>query len=76
MKPVRALLILSLTWLTACAPARSELALLSHVCPTPIAYDKAFQYQLAEEFEGMGEAEAIWRAMLDYGQLRAALRAC
>ena len=46
------------------------------LCPVPIAYGTAFQAQLADELTSLPEHPALWRAMLDYGQLRAALREC
>ena len=76
MKPRLALLTLSLICLTACAPDRFRPEAVLSLCPTPVAYSTEFQTQLAAELEALPDHPALWRAMLDYGQLRAALRAC
>lgn len=76
MKPLPTLLILSLICLTACAQVRSEPPDIMSLCPVPIAYGTAFQAQLADELTSLPDHPALWRAMLDYGQLRAALREC
>ncbi len=46
------------------------------VGPSVADYSPGFQAQLAEELEAMaGRNPAVWRALLDYGELRAALSA-
>ena len=76
MKPVPVLLTLSLTCLTACAAAPSSRPELVSLCPEPVAYGRGFQMQLADELEAIPNGTAIWRVVLDYGQLREVLRAC
>ena len=76
MKPRLALLTLSLICLTACAPGRFRPEAVLSLCPMPIDYGIEFQTQLAAEPEALPDHPALWRAMLDYEQLRAALRAC
>ena len=45
-------------------------------CPSVPVYSPGFQAQLAEELEAMaGRNPAVWRALLDYGELRAVLSA-
>ena len=76
MKPLPTLLTLSLIRLTACAPGRFEAVPVVSLCPAPIDYGASFQAQLADELASLPDHPALWRAMLDYGQLRAALREC
>jgi len=76
MKPLPTLLTLSLICLTACAQGRSEPEAVVSLCPAPINYGAPFQAQLADELASLPDHPALWRAMLDYGQLRAALREC
>lgn len=76
MKRALVLLTLSLTCLTACAAGPSSRPDLVSLCPEPVAYGRGFQMQLADELERIPNSTAIWRAMLDYGQLRDVLRAC
>ena len=70
------LLTLSLICLTACAPDRSEPTAAMPLCPAVVDYGTEFQRGLADELETLPAHSAVWRIMLDYGQLRAALRAC
>ena len=76
MKPLLAPLTLSLICLTACATDRSSLDAVRSLCPAIIDYGVEFRGQLAAELESLPDHPSLWRAMLDYGQLRAALRAC
>lgn len=76
MKPLPTLLTLSLICLTACARGRSEPEAVVSLCPAPINYGAPFQAQLADELASLPDHPALWQAMLDYGQLRAALREC
>ena len=46
------------------------------VCPPLVQYDAAYQSRLADEVEAMPAGSAAARAITDYGQLRAVLRAC
>ena len=45
-------------------------------CPAPVEYSAAFQRQLADEVERLPRDAALVRAMADYGEVRARLRAC
>lgn len=67
-----ALLLTGLLSLTGCATGSSETAV---VLPVPVEYSPAFQAQLADEVEALPPGSALERAMLDYGRLRAELRA-
>ena len=83
MKPARLLLVVSLICLNACATARFDGSLSAleagslSACPAVAEYSSRFQGELAAELEAMATGKpAIWRALLDYGELRAAVRAC
>lgn len=67
-----ALLLIAMLWLSACATASSDPEV---VLPVPVEYSPAFQAQLADEVEALPRDAALLRAMLDYGRLRAELRA-
>lgn len=45
-------------------------------CPPVPDYDRAFQARLAEEVHALPPDSALGRALVDYGRLRAELRAC
>lgn len=45
-------------------------------CPSLVDYSAQFQRQLAEEVRQLNRDSALLRAMLDYGALRAQVRAC
>lgn len=45
-------------------------------CPTLARYDSEFQERLAKEVATLPPGAALDRAMVDYGALRAAVRAC
>lgn len=76
MKLLQWLLIPGLTCLTACGQDRFRPPVMAPLCPAPIEYGADFQRQLAGELEALPDQAALWQAMLDYGQLRAALRVC
>ncbi|MDB2403397.1 hypothetical protein N9W16_00275 [bacterium] len=46
------------------------------LCPAAVDYGTEFQRELADELETLPAHSTVWRIMLDYGQLRAALREC
>jgi hypothetical protein len=56
--------------LTACAHP------IVTACPPVPAYSDAFQARLAEEVHALPPDSALGRAIVDYGRLRAQLRAC
>lgn len=67
-----ALLLIAMLSLAACATGASD----PHaVLPVPVEYSRAFQAQLADELESLPPGSALERAMIDYGRLRAELRA-
>lgn len=77
MKPLPLLLIPALICLNACAQGPSEpRATLRTLCPQPVHYGLAFQQQLADELDALSDQGAVVQAIMDYGQLRAVLRAC
>jgi hypothetical protein len=41
-----------------------------------VHYGLAFQQQLADELDALSDQGAVVQAIMDYGQLRAVLRAC
>lgn len=45
-------------------------------CPPVKPYSKQFQRQLAAELKAIADGSAVSQAIVDYGQLRAAARAC
>lgn len=65
-------LVIVLAWSTGCAGAASN----PSACPRPVEYSPEFQAQLAAELEALPPGVALERAMLDYGEVRARLRAC
>ena len=76
MTPLHRLLIPGLICLTACAPDHSEPTAAMSLCPAAVDYGTEFQRELADELETLPAHSTVWRIMLDYGQLRAALREC
>ncbi|HBN92231.1 MAG TPA: hypothetical protein DD397_06680 [Hyphomonas sp.] len=58
--------------LSGCATASSD----QSVCPIPPEYSQEFQNQLAGELEALPAGAALERAIIDYGRVRAELRAC
>lgn len=70
LRPV--LLLTATLWLSACVTAPSE----PSVCPHPVEYSPEFQARLADELMALPNNSAMVRAMIDYGRLRAELRAC
>lgn len=68
------LLVIAMSLLTSCAgPGFSD---PKTVCPRIVTYGPTFQNRLANEIESLPAGTAIEAAMLDYGRLRAELRAC
>lgn len=72
-KPLLALLPIALLSLTGCGTASSDAA---QICPVPVEYSREFQSALAEEIASLPMGSSIERAIIDYGRLRAELRAC
>lgn len=46
------------------------------ICPPVITYDRPFQARLADENDKLPDGSALRQALIDYGKLRSALRAC
>lgn len=65
-------LAIVLAWSTGCAGVDSS----PSTCPRPVEYSREFQARLAAEVEALPQGAALERAMLDYGEVRARLRAC
>jgi hypothetical protein len=47
-----------------------------NTCPAPLEYSPEFQNQAADELDQLPPGSAIGQMIVDYGQERAALRAC
>ncbi len=58
--------------LTGCATASSD----GVVCPVIVEYSPDFQARLADELAALPDNAALGQAMIDYGRVRAELRAC
>jgi hypothetical protein len=70
---MRALLLILALALAGCAHTVSAPVV---VCPREKPYTQAQQDALAAALEALPETSALVWAMTDYGQLRAAVRAC
>lgn len=73
---MRAIVLVLLLALGACALFRPTPAPTDQVCPVPVRYSMEFQAKLADELEALPAGSALGQAMIDYGQERAQLRAC
>ncbi|MDG4721576.1 hypothetical protein [Thalassospira aquimaris] len=65
-------LLIAAGLLTGCATASSD----QSVCPVPVEYSAEFQNRLADELEALPAGSALEQAIIDYGRVRAELRAC
>jgi hypothetical protein len=64
--------VVALLFLPGCAATVSD----GGQCPSLVAYDKAFNNQLADELDGMPEGSVIPRVVEDYIALRDMVRKC
>jgi hypothetical protein len=65
---MRALLLLCL--LTACTPPYAT------GCPSPVEYSPEFQKRAQAQLQTLDPLSPVPQMIVDYGQLRAAVRAC
>ncbi len=67
------LLLIVPAFLSACVTEPSD---PGSVCPVPVEYSREFQDRMANELDALPDGAALTTAMVDYGRLRAELRAC
>jgi hypothetical protein len=62
--------------LVALAAGGCEITRAINTCPAPLEYSPEFQAKAADELDQLPPGSAIGQMIVDYGQERAALRAC
>ena len=70
-----AVLVLVMSWLSACATGGSETIPVA-VCPPVVEYSQEFQARVAEELVLLPEGSAVVEMLGDYAVIREQARVC